>query len=69
MKWLLMVVLVLTLLISFISCSDDLTGPRFESDNNEEDGNSNKDKNGNGNISLNQIFEDTNESGIFVLYV
>ena len=70
MKWFFMVALMLTLLISFISCSDDLVGPQFESNNDDDDGESNKgDGNGNGNISLNQIFEGTSGREIFVLYV
>ena len=69
MKWLFMVALMLTLLISFTSCSDDLVGVRFEPDNNDEDGDSDKEKEGNSNISQNQIFEDTCEPGTFVLYV
>ena len=69
MKWLFMVVLVLTLLIPFISCSDNLEGPRLDSDNEDEDDSSSKDEKGNSNISLNQIFEGTSGPGNFVRYV
>lgn len=62
-KWLLILGLVLLWFMTFVSCSDDLIGPRIQG-NDEED---NKDKDKGKNMSISQIFESPmTEHGIFV---